>query len=552
LSLNQRSQIRLNDGLSVSNPLSVRHPNGAPFSLTNRFRGGDTVANTVGILGERTDDARNPFPRYRIEPTAPADYTAVNVRDAAPDSVGGSMQVAAMNTLNYFLTLDTTASDNGPGPCGGNQNLDCRGADSSQPDEFPRQRAKLLAALSGLGAEVIGLNELENTPGVDPVGDLVSGLNSMEGAGTYSYIDTGVIGTDAIRVGLIYKPGAVTPVGNFQILDSSDDARFIDTLNRPVLAQTFRVNATGAVFTVAVNHLKSKNSSAACLPDSGDGQGSCSEVREAAAQALVDWLASDPTGSNDPDYLIVGDLNSYAKEDPIDAARAGSDGVLGTGDDYINLIDQYMGDHAYSFTFDAMVGYLDHALATSSLTAQVTGATEWHINADEPDILDYDTSFKPPSQEALYEPNAFRSSDHDPVIVGLNLTPAVGKVTGNGTWADGSFDISVQFEPGSTAPSGSANLSVATGTLTATGFDWLSINGNRAIFQGEGTFNGETGHGFRVSVLDGGTPGTKDRIRVHIWDSDGTTVYDSQPGAPISSTPTTPPTTGNILVHKLK
>ena len=227
-----------------------------------------------------------------------------------------------------------------------------------------------------------------------------------------------MIGTDAIRVGLVYKPGVVTPVGAFQILDSSDDPRFIDTLNRPVLAQSFRVNATGAVFTVAVNHLKSKNASASCLPDSGDGQGSCSEVREAAAQALVDWLATDPTGSNDPDFLIVGDLNSYQKEDSIDAVRAGSDDVLGTGNDYTNLIDRYVGDHAYSYVFDAIAGYLDHALATSSLTAQVTGATEWHINADEPDILDYDTTFKPPSQEAFYEPNMLRSSDHDPVIVG--------------------------------------------------------------------------------------------------------------------------------------
>ena len=109
-SYNQRAQVRLNDGLANSNPDSVRHPNGLPFSLSNRFRGGDTVANAVGILGERTSTT-NPFPRYRIEPTGPADYTAVNPRQPAPDPVGGSLQVAAMNTLNYFLTLDTTVSE---------------------------------------------------------------------------------------------------------------------------------------------------------------------------------------------------------------------------------------------------------------------------------------------------------------------------------------------------------------------------------------------------------------------------------------------------------
>src|SRR5690606_20967305 len=95
--------------------------------------------------------------------------------------------------------------------------------------------------------------------------------------------------------------------------------------------------------------------------------------------------------------------------------------TLGTGDDYTNLIAAYQGTYAYSYVFDGQAGYLDHALASASLTSQVTGAADWHINADEPDLLDYDTSFKPPAQDALYEPDAYRASDHDPVIVGLNL-----------------------------------------------------------------------------------------------------------------------------------
>jgi hypothetical protein len=251
----------------------------------------------------------------------------------------------------------------------------------------------------------------------------VAGLNAMLGAGTYAYIDTGVIGTDAIRVGIIYKPAAVTPLGDFQILDSSVDPRFRDNLNRPVLAQTFQETATGAIFTVAVNHLKSKGSDCNAVgdPDVGDGQGNCNITRMLAAQALVDWLAADPTGSGDADYLIIGDLNSYAKEDPIDTILAGPDDSSGTNDDYTNLISKYLGPYAYSFVFDGQSGYLDHALASATLVSQVTGATEWHINADEPDLLDYDTSFKPPAQDAIYEPDAYRSSDHDPVVIGLKL-----------------------------------------------------------------------------------------------------------------------------------
>ncbi len=420
---NSLSRITLDDAQSAQNPPILRHPNGNPFSLTNRFRGGDTVQNTVGVLGFD-------FNLYRIFPTAAATYAEVNLRPAAPDPVGGTLRAAAMNALNFFITLDypnTTPANPLDNTCGGNANLECRGADADQPDEFTRQRDKLLAALAGLDADIIGLNEIENSPGVSPLGDtengIVAGLNAMPGVGPYDFIDTGVIGTDAIRVGLIYRTDTVEPVGPFKVLTTAVDSRFIDTKSRPVLAQTFEDIATGARFTVAVNHLKSKGSDCNDVsdPDIADGQGNCNVTRTNAAKALVDWLATDPTGSGDRDYLILGDLNAYAQEDPIDAIRAGADDALGTADDYTNLIAQYQGAFAHSYVFDGQAGYLDHALASPTLASQVTGAADWHINSDEPDLLDYDTTFKPPAQEAIYEANAFRSSDHDPVVVGLDL-----------------------------------------------------------------------------------------------------------------------------------
>lgn len=418
---NSLSRITLDDVQSAQNPAVLRHPNGAPFALDNLFRGGDTVQNAVGVLGFD-------FSLYRIFPTGPADYTALNPRPAAPDPVGGSLRIAAMNTLNFFVTADYPAGNPLDNKCGPLNNVECRGWDSDQVDEFTRQRTKLLQALAGLDADIIGLNELENSTGVEPLADIVAGLPG------YAYINTGVIGTDAIRVGMIYRSAKVAPVGAFQVLDSSDDPRFIDTKSRPVLAQTFQDISTGGRFTVAVNHLKSKGSD--CLdvgdPDLGDGQGNCSGTRTLAAQALVDWLASDPTGSGDPDFIIMGDLNSYAMEDPIDAVKAGPDDVAGTADDYTNLIAHFQGTYAYSYTFDGQAGYLDHALANASMFAQITGAADWHINSDEPDVLDYDTSFKPPAQDALFEPNASRSSDHDPVVVGLNAVnypPELGDIT---------------------------------------------------------------------------------------------------------------------------
>src|SRR4029079_17076011 len=204
-----------------------------------------------------------------------------------------------MNTLNFFVTANYPTGNPLDNKCGPSNNLECRGWDSDQPDEVTRQRTKLLAALSGLNGDIIGLNELENTTGTEPLDSIVSGLPG------YDYIHTGPIGTDAIKVGLIYRPAVVTPVGPYKLLTTAVDARFIDTKNRPSLAQTFEVNATGARFTVVVDHLKSKGSAREDVgdPDLVDGQANCSQTRRAAAEALVDWLATDPTGSGDPDFL---------------------------------------------------------------------------------------------------------------------------------------------------------------------------------------------------------------------------------------------------------
>lgn len=406
------NRITLDDGRGNQNPDPAIHPNGLDFNLGNLFRGGDTVANVTGVM----DFA---FGLYRIQPTQGADYTSVNPRTAQPDNVGGNLKVASFNVLNYFTTLDDGVND----ICGPNEDLECRGADDA--GEFTRQRDKIIAAITAINADVVGLIEIENNINDGPTADLVSGLNDVLGAGTYDYIATGAIGTDAIRVALIYKPASVTPLGAYAVLDSSVDSRFIDTKNRPTLAQTFQDNLTGNVFTLAVNHLKSKGSACDDVgdPDTGDGSGNCNLTRTAAAEALVDWLATDPTGSGDADFLIMGDLNSYDKEDPIDAIHEGSDDTLSTGDDYTDLIFHFDGEFAYSYVFDGQVGYLDHALANANLLDEVTGVTEWHINADEADLIDYDTSFKQPAQDAIYAPDAYRSSDHDPVIVGLSLVP---------------------------------------------------------------------------------------------------------------------------------
>lgn len=410
------------------------HP--APgLSTGNFFRGGDTIAGLTGVLhwsfaGQAGTDA------WRIRPVVEEfsyAFTSVNPRPAAPE-VEGRLKVASFNVLNYFLTVDTTSSNN-VGTCGPSGTLDCRGADSAQ--ELERQRAKLTRALIGLDADVLGLMEMENTPGVTPSLQIVEDLNAALGADIYDYVDTGAIGTDAIRLGIIYKRTTVSPLGAHAILDSSVDPRYIDTRNRPALAQSFEEIGTGARFTVVVNHLKSKGSG--CGPGDDDtttGQGNCNGTRTLAAQALADWLAGDPTGSGDSDVLIIGDLNSYAKEDPIVALQSAG---------YTDLVAQFGGPGAYGYVFDGQLGYLDHALSNPSLTPQVADVAEWHINADEIPLFDYNDDVRDPGEAAfeeessvlpLYEPNAFRTSDHDPVIVGLNLTIYRARQVGGNVWIE--------------------------------------------------------------------------------------------------------------------
>ncbi|MGH8947473.1 MAG: ExeM/NucH family extracellular endonuclease, partial [Acidimicrobiia bacterium] len=413
--VNGLSRITLDDGRTRQNPDPAIHPNGAEFNLDNLFRGGDTVTNVVGVL----DFA---FDLYRIHPTRGADFAVQNPRPAEHAAVGGSLEVASFNVLNYFSTIDT-----GVFICGPLENQECRGADDA--GEFTRQKAKIITALAAIDADVVGLMEIENNPADEALADLVAGLNTRMGAGTYAYIGSGSIGPDAIRIALIYKPSRVTPIGADAVLESDE---FLDpnnlgmAQNRPAQAQTFHENATGEVVTVVVNHLKSKGSE--CGPGDDDPvQGNCNLTRALSAGVLVDWLDTDPTGSGDPDFLVIGDMNSYDKEDPIDVLTAGADDIPATSDDFTDLLLQFEGENAYSYLFDGQLGYLDYALANLTLREQVTGSTAWHINADEPDLIDYDTTFKQPAQEAIYAPDQYRSSDHEAVIVGLALdqTPPV-------------------------------------------------------------------------------------------------------------------------------
>lgn len=397
---NSLRRILLDDGSGRQNPATIIYPTPG-LTAFNTVRSGDSVQGLTGVLHYAFDE-------YRIQPTSTPIFVPENLRTSAPDlPASGSLKIASFNVLNYF---------NGDGLGGGFPTA--RGANTLS--EFERQRAKIIAALVAMNADVVGLIEIENDGhgSQSAIQDLVNGLHD---AGLdYAVVNPGraQIGTDEISVGFIYKPATIELIGSSAILDTDVDARFIDTKNRPVLAQSFRERATQGAVTVAVAHLKSKGSDCNDLadPDTGDGQGNCNLTRTLAAEAMIDWLASDPTHSGSADILIMGDLNAYAKEDPIATIETAG---------YVNLLQDMLGNNAYSYVFTGLAGYLDHALASNSLRGKVTGIVDWHINADEPHVLDYNEEYKTPEQVvSLYNHEAYRASDHDPLIIQLDLSTA--------------------------------------------------------------------------------------------------------------------------------
>ena len=394
--INALNMLTLDDGSNAQNPDVVPYP--APgLSATNTLRVGDSVSVSSGVM-------HYAFGEYRVYPTTTAEVIETNPRTAAPElSATGNLKVASFNVLNYFTTLNE------------------RGADTAE--EFTRQKDKIIAALAALDADIVGLMEIENNgfTSDSAIADLVEALNQADPGAQWQYVIPSVsqIGTDQIMVGLIYRATVVAPTGLAQILDSSNsitdengDPLFIDDKNRPALAQKFALTENGETIVVAVNHLKSKGSNCDSLgdPDVGDGQANCNLTRTKAAQAVSAWLN---TQYADDAVLVIGDMNAYAKEDPITAFATNG---------YAELFGHLEKSNAYGYVFRGESGQLDHALANTAALDKVVDVVEWHINADEPRALDYNTEFKSAAQiDSFYAPDAYRSSDHDPVVIALSL-----------------------------------------------------------------------------------------------------------------------------------
>jgi len=400
---NLTKKILVDDGSTTQNSDPTAYPTPG-LSAENTLRTGDSVNSVTGALAYS-------FSTYRIHPTVAPQFIATNPREDAPElHPDADLRVASFNVLNYF---------NGDGQGAGFPTS--RGADSLE--ELVRQEAKLVSAISAMQADVVGLMEIENDGfgEFSAIASLVNALNDADSANEYAFVDFNVnqVGTDAITTALIYRANKVEEVGTAAITTAAP----FDFSNRTPIAQSFKSLESQEVFTVAVAHLKSKGgcgSASGDNEDQNDGQACWNEIRTEGASAFADWLDSKPTGVDDEDIILVGDMNAYAMEDPI--RKFDEKG-------YKNVVAELDGNTlAYSYSFSGRAGSLDHAVATESLLSKVVAAKDWHINADEPIVLDYNVEFKSEGhQSTLYSESAYRASDHDPVIVDIKseivLTP---------------------------------------------------------------------------------------------------------------------------------
>ena len=412
---NLLNRLIVDDALNNQNPDPIAFGRGGnPLSAANTLRGGDTATGIVGVMTYTWAGNSASGNAYRVRPADSLNGAVTFVAQSPPGQPATGRrrhprgQHEPAQLLQYVLGLHGWRRRGGHGLPRGRE----RG-------RIHCQSPKTVAAILGTGADVVGVLEVENDGygRESSLAFLVHQLDAASSPGTWAYIDVdaatseaNALGTDAIKVGLVYKRARVVPVGQTAALNTVAFVNGGDSgpRNRPSLAQAFEQFTTGARFVVSVNHLKSKGS--ACdLPDTGDGQGECNAVRTIAVNLLTAWLAPI-TGIGDPDVLVVGDLNAYGKEDRVQAIVDAS---------YANLVPAFGG--GYSYAFDGQWGSLDHALATPSLRAQVTSAHDWFINADEPSVLDYNTDFKSPGQViGLYAPDRFRMSDHNPLAVDLD------------------------------------------------------------------------------------------------------------------------------------
>ncbi|GAB3272493.1 ExeM/NucH family extracellular endonuclease [Arthrobacter pigmenti] len=418
---NKARAVTLDDGASTDFMSNGDQP--LPYlTMEEPVRVGSSADFETGVIFDYRFGAWKYQPQTQLtagnaESIQPASFS--NTRTSAPEPVGGDIQLASFNVLNYFTTTGDELTgceyytDRVGNPITVSGGCGARGA--ADDENLKRQQNKIVAAINSLGAEVVSLAEIENSAafGKDrdaALADLVAALNAAAGD-VWDYVESPAetpANEDVIRTAFIYKKAAVETVGDSKILLGSE--AFSNA--REPLAQAFKpVGGTAASTFVAIaNHFKSKGSDpddGGPNSDQGDGAGAWNAKRTEQAQALVGFADSFKQQVGTDLVFLMGDLNSYRMEDPIQVLRDAG---------YVNQ-GAKTGEHTY--VYDGAVGSLDYIFASAAADAKVSGADIWNINSVESVALEY--SRYNYNTTNYYAPDVYRSSDHDPILVGLNV-----------------------------------------------------------------------------------------------------------------------------------
>ncbi len=259
--------------------------------------------------------------------------------------------------------------------------------------------------------------EIENSAKLGEAADeatksLVAALNAAAGEPKWANVASStqlqaVADQDFITNALIYQPAKVKLSGKAFAL-GSESARHgaFDNARTPIAA-AFSARSGGQRMLAVVNHFKSKGSGDDATgdnKDTGDGQGAFSGDRVRQAQALLDWLPDLQTAARTDATALIGDFNSYTREDPMQVLYRG--GFRNVGPSSEN-----------TYNFGGLSGSLDHILLNRQARLRLTRADVWSINAGESPALEYST-FRT-TKINYYRSNPLRSSDHNPVIAGF-------------------------------------------------------------------------------------------------------------------------------------
>jgi 5'-nucleotidase len=434
---NAARAVILDDAATVDFTTAANAKTNTPsyISTTTPVRVGAKATITAPVVIDYRNNAwtLNPTTRVQGPANAGAPVAFENTRTAAPDAQAiaqsgtPALKVASFNVLNYFTTTGASVggcssykSPNTGDPvtvnsCPGNGP---RGAWAAS--DLKRQQDKIVAAISALDADVVGLMEIENSEvlGETPdeaVATLVAALNAEAGSTVWDYVHSPgtlppVSQMDVISCAIIYRQAAVSLVGaSASIPDQSGSGKAFSDAREPI-AQAFQPAVGGDPFLFVVNHFKSKGSGAAPQPPYTE-EGNANASRVAQAGALATWvdglLPTYPEGVEA--VYLAGDFNAYSEELPILTLREAG---------YQDVAQAIAGsDRKYSYSYSGLAGSLDHVLANAAALDRVTGADIWNINSGESIALEYSRYLYSPTD--FYTPDPYRSSDHDPVVVGV-------------------------------------------------------------------------------------------------------------------------------------